>query len=66
MVAAVRADPPAIVAIAFHDVTILTPRSSRDELTHFPELHGLILNQYVRDKTIGNFELWRRADREPR
>jgi hypothetical protein len=66
MVAAVRAHPPAVVAIAFNDVTILTPRSSRDELTNFPELHGLILNQYVRDKTIGNFEVWRRADREPR
>jgi len=66
MVAAVRAHPPAVIAIAFDDITILTPRSSRDELKHFPELHGLILNQYVRDTTIGRFELWRRADREQR
>jgi 4-amino-4-deoxy-L-arabinose transferase-like glycosyltransferase len=66
MVAAVRAHPPAVIAIAFEDITILTPRSSRDELTHFPELHGLILSQYVRDTTIGRFELWRRADREQR
>jgi 4-amino-4-deoxy-L-arabinose transferase-like glycosyltransferase len=66
MVAAVRAQPPAVIAVAFDDVTILTPRSSRDELMHFPELHGLILNQYVHDTTIGNFDLWRRADREHR
>ncbi len=66
MVAAVRANPPAVIAIAFDDVTILTPRSSRDELTHFPELHGLILSQYVPDTTIGRFELWRRTDREQR
>jgi 4-amino-4-deoxy-L-arabinose transferase-like glycosyltransferase len=66
MVAAVRAHPPAVVAIAFDDVTILTPRSSRDELKHFPELRGLILDQYVQDTTIGNFELWRRADRQRR
>jgi len=64
MVAAFRAHPPAVVAIAFDDTTILTPRSSRDELIHFPELRGLILDQYVRDTVIGNFELWRRADRQ--
>ncbi len=66
MVAAVRAHPPAIIAVAFDDITILTPRSSRDELMHFPELHGLILTEYVRDKTIGRFDLWRRADRQQR
>jgi len=42
------------------------PRSSRDELELFPELHDLILEQYVLDTTIDNFELWRRADRQPR
>jgi len=44
----------------------LTPRSSREELLRFPELRGMILNQYVQDTTIGNFELWRRADRQRR
>jgi hypothetical protein len=66
MVAAVRANPPAVIAIAFEDTTILTPRSSRDELRHFPELHGLILNKYVQDTTIGHFEIWRLVDRERR
>jgi hypothetical protein len=66
MVAAFRAHPPAVVAVAFDDVTILTPRSSRDELKRYPELRGLILNQYVQDTTIGNFELWRRTDRQRR
>jgi hypothetical protein len=66
MVAAFRAHPPAVVAVAFDDVTILTPLSSRDELKRYPELRGLILNQYVQDTTIGNFELWRRTDRQRR
>jgi hypothetical protein len=66
MVAAFRAHPPAVVAVAFDDVNILMPRSSRDELKRFPELRDLILNQYVLDTIIGNFELWRRADRQHR
>jgi len=66
MVAAFRAHPPAVVAVAFDDVNILMPRSSRDELEQFPELHDLILDQYVQDTVIGNFELWRRADRQRR
>jgi hypothetical protein len=55
-----------VVAVAFDDVNILTPRSSRVELEQFPELYDLILNQYVKDTVIGNFELWRRTDRQRR
>jgi hypothetical protein len=66
MVAAFRAHPPAVVAVAFDDVNNLMLRSSRDDLERFPELRDLILKQYVRDTSIGNFELWRRADRQRR
>jgi 4-amino-4-deoxy-L-arabinose transferase-like glycosyltransferase len=66
MVAAFRENPPAVVAVAFDDFNILMPRSSRDELEHFPELRDLILDQYVQDAIIGNFELWQRADRQRR
>jgi len=66
MVAAFRAHPPAVVAVAFDDANILMPRSSRDELERFPELRDLIRSQYVQDPSIGNFELWRRADRQRR
>jgi len=66
MVAAFRAHPPAVVAVAFDDVNNLMLRMSRVELKQFPELHELILDQYVRDTTIGKFELWRRADRQRR
>jgi hypothetical protein len=66
MVAAFRAHPPVVVAVAFDDVNILTPRSSRAELKQFPELYDLIHGQYVQDTIIGNFELWRRTDRQRR
>jgi hypothetical protein len=66
MVAAFRANPPAVVAVAFDDVNNLMVRSSRVELKQFPELHNLILSRYVQDTIIGNFELWRRADRPRR
>jgi hypothetical protein len=66
MAAAFRAHPPAMVAVAFDDVNNLMLRSSRVELKQFPELHDLILDQYVQDTIIGNFELWRRADRQRR
>jgi len=64
MVAAFRAHPPAVVAVAFDDVNNLMLRMSRVELKKFPELYDLILDQYVQDTIIGNFELWRRADRQ--
>jgi len=66
MLDAFRTDPPAVVAIAFEDANILMPRSSRDELERFPELHALILDQYTLDTIIGNFELWRPIDRRRR
>jgi len=66
MVAAFRAHPPAVVAVAFDDVNILMLRPSSDELERFPELRDLIRNQYVLDTTIGNFDLWQRADRQHR
>jgi hypothetical protein len=66
MVAAFRAHPPAVVAVAFDDVNNLMRRMSRVELKQFPELHELILEQYVQDMIIGNFELWRRTESQHR
>jgi hypothetical protein len=66
MVAAFRDHPPAVVAVAFDDVNNLMLRNSRVELKQFPELNELILDQYVQDRIIGNFELWRRTERQRR
>jgi len=66
MVAAFREHPPAVVAVAFDDVNNLMQRMSRVELKLFPELYELIREQYVQDMIIGNFELWRRTERQGR
>jgi hypothetical protein len=66
MIAAFRAHPPAVVAVAFDDTNILMLGPSRHELKRFPQLRGLIREQYVLDAVIGNFELWKRADHQPR
>jgi 4-amino-4-deoxy-L-arabinose transferase-like glycosyltransferase len=66
MIAEFQENPPVLVAVAFDDVNNLMLRSSRVELKQFPELHELILKDYVKDITIGNFELWRRTDAERR